>query len=34
MKHSISPNHAKALAIDLESLCALKPDELGFPFPA
>jgi len=29
MKHSISPNHAKGLAVNLESLCALKPDELA-----
>ncbi len=29
MKHSISPNHAKELVVNLESLCALKPDELA-----
>jgi hypothetical protein len=29
MKHSIPPNHAKGPAVNLESLCALKPDELS-----
>jgi hypothetical protein len=29
MKHSISPNPARGLAVNLESLCALKPDELA-----
>jgi Protein of unknown function (DUF2924) len=29
MKHSISLNHAKGLAVNLESLCALKPEELA-----
>ena len=29
MKNSISPNYAKGLTVNLESLCALKPDELA-----
>jgi hypothetical protein len=29
MKNSISPNDAKGLAVKLESLCTLKPDELA-----
>ena len=29
IKNSISPNYAKGLTVNLESLCALKPDELA-----
>jgi len=29
MKHSISPNDPKGLAVNMENLCALKPDELA-----